>query len=789
MVLASQLVGRVAIENDDTARSKLQMVAHAVDQTQRAMTVKLLGAANSASSALGGRLTSSLQSTSGGFLDFASKATIASAGLMGLVKGAASLAGAFFAPNASLEQMQVSFAAFIDDADQVKATMGDIKKFATTTPFETPEINKAALALLNMDVAAKDLTKWMGNIGAAVSKIGGSGQQFEDITQIIAQMGVEGKITTGEMMQLQERNIPAFKILAKTMGVSVSQLKQMISNSELGADKIELFVKALGEFGGDAMIEQSKTWNGMISTIKDTVRDVWVAFSGPLFDQARGAMFSFLTVVSSNQEAIMSFASGAGQGLANVFGAIGKAGVYVRNVLRSLPLLDLQQGLNAIGGLARDIAVRLGKLGEAFKILGTDADPVAEIIQDIGRVGLNFVTPLVYRFVDGLMSIDKALASGKNPLDGLKTTLQNIGKVFESPIFVKFSETMGNLGNALGGLARSAFDLWTILSPLGALFRGSGDAGQTFSNILTIATNIINNSIIPAINGLSQFINDLKPILEPIAKTIMEIFLMLFDWFVQNGPTLQSIGKQIFEGIANVVKTVGPPIANDLIPAVKDLLKAILPVISRVIDWIDKSGILKIVFGFLAEALKQVINGVTTAIKIVTFIINAFNWWNDTTDKVRNAIYAAFGGLGAFFSSVGEAMWSGIKQGINWIIDGINGFIGFMNNISISIPAISAGPIQIPAATFGLPDIPLIPKLAIGGLIGSAGFADVHKDERIFLPVGARVVPASHAQGMREKPQIVIQAPPIYLDGRLLASGLMPYVVDGIRHGTGNWGM
>ena len=43
-------------------------------------------------------------------------------------------------------------------------------------------------------------------------------------------------------------------------------------------------------------------------------------------------------------------------------------------------------------------------------------------------------------------------------------------------------------------------------------------------------------------------------------------------------------------------------------------------------------------------------------------------------------------------------------------------------------------------------------------------------------------LPAMQAQ---QPPQIIVQSPPIMLDGRLLANGLMPYQVNAIRYATG----
>jgi hypothetical protein len=55
-----------------------------------------------------------------------------------------------------------------------------------------------------------------------------------------------------------------------------------------------------------------------------------------------------------------------------------------------------------------------------------------------------------------------------------------------------------------------------------------------------------------------------------------------------------------------------------------------------------------------------------------------------------------------------------------------------------------------------------------------------------FMPPGTQAGPAI-PQGATSS--IIVNPPPIYLDGRLLAKGLMPYIVNGIRYSVGTRGL
>jgi hypothetical protein len=88
-------------------------------------------------------------------------------------------------------------------------------------------------------------------------------------------------------------------------------------------------------------------------------------------------------------------------------------------------------------------------------------------------------------------------------------------------------------------------------------------------------------------------------------------------------------------------------------------------------------------------------------------------------------IQKAFSNAGSFFAGIGMSMWNGMKGGINLIVSGINSFIGWLNSITISVPGVHVGPVQFDGISIGLPKIPFIPRLAMGGVVPPGGMAIV----------------------------------------------------------------
>lgn len=101
----------------------------------------------------------------------------------------------------------------------------------------------------------------------------------------------------------------------------------------------------------------------------------------------------------------------------------------------------------------------------------------------------------------------------------------------------------------------------------------------------------------------------------------------------------------------------------------------------------------------------------------------------------------AFSQLGTFIQNVWSGIQAAVKNAINFIIGGINNFIGFIDGIQIHIPAVGVGPVQTPAMNWNGVGIPKIPYLANGGRGLSAGYKIVGErgPEMLYTGQGSSV--------------------------------------------------
>jgi tape measure domain-containing protein len=111
-----------------------------------------------------------------------------------------------------------------------------------------------------------------------------------EIAELYGKARVQGRLFAEDINQLTGRGIPIIGELAKQFGVSDSQVKKLVETGQVGFPQIEqAFVNMTsqgGKFAG-MMEAQSKTTNGLFSTLKDTINEVFLTLGTPINDAIR----------------------------------------------------------------------------------------------------------------------------------------------------------------------------------------------------------------------------------------------------------------------------------------------------------------------------------------------------------------------------------------------------------------------------------------------------------------------------------------------------------------------
>lgn len=303
----------------------------------------------------------------------------ASAGLMGLKF------------DAGMEQSRVAFTNLLGSGQAAERMLGRLYRIAATTPFEFPQLVQSTQLLLGFGMAAKDVVPTMKAVGDAVAATGGGAEQIGRVSLALGQIQAKGKVSSEELLQLAEGGVPAFKILQTELGLTGRQLTQKLAGGAISADKgIAALVAGIEQRYRGMAAAQSKTFSGMLSTLKDNVRLAAGAIAKPLFDALEQDV---LPVVMRISDEIASWARRPG-GLKRTQTAF-KAGLEARD-------FTSVQGFSGIAGTAAKAGV---VLGVAFKTVKDYAVEFWDALKPITPFLQNILLPLLKGLGLGLLYV------------------------------------------------------------------------------------------------------------------------------------------------------------------------------------------------------------------------------------------------------------------------------------------------------------------------------------------------------------------------------------------------
>lgn len=241
-------------------------------------------------------LESSAKQASGGLSTFkvalgAATGMLAAEAAKALVTLAKNALGTGLNFNAMSEQAQIAFSTMLGSGREAEKFLHDLQAFAAKTPFEFPELVQAAQKMLAFGFESGKVLPMLRAVGDSVAALGGSSAQVDRVTTALGQMQAKQKVSAEEMLQLTEAGIPAWDILAKKIGVSVPEAMKMAEKGGISAaTAIDALVAGMTQRFGGMMDQQSKSWKGYLSTIRDTFAQLAGKVMTPLFDYLKSWM-------------------------------------------------------------------------------------------------------------------------------------------------------------------------------------------------------------------------------------------------------------------------------------------------------------------------------------------------------------------------------------------------------------------------------------------------------------------------------------------------------------------
>jgi len=196
----------------------------------------------------------------------------------------------------SLNKSRKQFEAFTGSAAEADKIVQQLTETGQRLGLPTDELLKAGKSLLAFGEEADNLPRVLGRI-ADVSAA--TGKELGALSEIYGRSLNAGTVSQDDLNQLFEAGVFTLKDLAKQMGITEDQVKQLGSQGKISFEELQLALFNLTAEGGK-FADQSKanadslanTWNRLLASIQPAV----TAIGGFFSDFAQGILYNLINV-------------------------------------------------------------------------------------------------------------------------------------------------------------------------------------------------------------------------------------------------------------------------------------------------------------------------------------------------------------------------------------------------------------------------------------------------------------------------------------------------------------
>lgn len=449
--------------------------------------------------------------------------------LGGIGAGLAALGVASVKAGASLQSTKTAFTNMLGSAEKAQDFLGKMQDFAAKTPFEFSQVSQAAQKFIAFGFSAEQVIPTLTAVGDAAAGVGLGAEGINRITLALGQMAAKSKVQAGEMMQLTETGIPAWKMLADQIGVSVPEAMSMVSKGAIdAATGITALVGGMEQSFGGMMDQQSQTISGTWSTLMDgleqSAAQVGLQIAEALnltgiFQSLGDTLTNFAATVQSSglTEALLTaippeFQAGILLIVSTLIGlAIPAIGLFVTKVaLMAAPFVA------AVAAAAPFIAVA-GAVATALYAIWKSGMTVEDVL---GTMGIKMET--VTRAVDAVQAMMSAAAQSIIAnLQALEPVFTLVAAVMGAAFYAAMQVIGGVVNGVLNFISVLSECVTWILNAFTYLVEGIGSCIDEVGSILSDMAG----SILPswASSGLSTIANFVSEAISWLSSLIQKI--------------------------------------------------------------------------------------------------------------------------------------------------------------------------------------------------------------------------------------------------------------------------
>lgn len=168
------------------------------------------------------------------------------------------------------EMDQMAFTTLFGNADTAQNYLEQVRVMGAETPFQYEDLTQISRTLTAFGYSVDELIPTMTALGDAGSANGMTTDAINEMAQALGYMRSSNLVYREQLGIFQRRGVDAAGAVAEAKGMSIDEVYSAITRGDLGGVEIsEILTKYMEETYQGAMDIQSKTFEGLASTLED----------------------------------------------------------------------------------------------------------------------------------------------------------------------------------------------------------------------------------------------------------------------------------------------------------------------------------------------------------------------------------------------------------------------------------------------------------------------------------------------------------------------------------------
>lgn len=373
-----------------------------------------------------------------------------------------------------------------------------------------------------------------------------TGSSYDDIGRIFTQVAGQGKLMGDQLLQLSGRGMNAAATLAKELGKSEAEVRDMVSKGKID---FQTFADAMNNAFGDSASKANQSLSGVLSNVKSALAKIGADFFTP-----------FITNTTTE---------GHVSNLVELFNAVRVAINDVRAVLGplfeaiQLPMLqsiqrvtEFLEGMHKLSGASASTKDEMGELGKrmtAFpkNIVQSFTNIVNAITKPLRAIRLGF---------EEAFGIDEAGYEASGFLQNLVKILETVSSVIEKVTskFVLSNKAFDNIATIVSKLVTIFRKLGTVISPIiGLIGKLAGVLFDAFTSIAGIGLDVIANGLDVVSKIVEKFLSVISSGIGSLTNFGSALKTSFLNGFGKDGANAISIsGKKLTESVDSMCESM-----------------------------------------------------------------------------------------------------------------------------------------------------------------------------------------------------------------------------------------